>query len=193
MKNIIFAISIALFLSSCAPSSLKMNSNNELILQHNSKSYTFPGKIVDSESLSFDKIEVEQRTLKNSNREKFYYEHVLVDIAYEFQHGSVTTLKYIFDVSRTNIIYKASNILLIQLRVEDDKYINLMAETSATQDMAYVYGFSNRKLLKIANELNAGNYEIKNSYDLKESKTEWSQQKLILQPLIKPMFRRGAF
>ncbi|MEA3370545.1 MAG: hypothetical protein U9Q40_04330 [Campylobacterota bacterium] len=193
MKNFILMTIITLLISACAPSSLKVNSNNELILQHNSKEYAFPGTIVDSDSLSFQKIDVEQVTLKESNGEKFYYEQVTIDIDYEFQYGSITTLKYIFDVSRTNIIHKSSNILLMQLRVEDDKYINLMAEISATQDMAYIYGFSNRKLLKIANELNAQRYEIKNSYELTKPKTEWSQEKLLLQPLIKPMFRRGPF
>ena len=66
-----------------------------------------------------------------------------------------------------------------------------MAETSGMQDMAYIYGFSNEKLLKIANELKADGYEIKNAFHLRKPLTEWTQEKLILQPLIQPMFRRG--
>lgn len=191
MKNLILPILIALFISGCTPSSLKVNSMDELILKHNSKSYLFANQIESSKTLSFQNIDVEQKTAIDSNGATLYYEQLLVDINYEFQYGSVTTLKYIFDVSRTNIIYQASNLLLIQLQIEKDQYINLMAETSGTQDMAYIYGFSNEKLLKIANELKADGYEIKNSFHLRKPLTEWTQEKLILQPLIKPMFRRG--
>ncbi|MEN8302779.1 MAG: hypothetical protein ABFQ64_01745 [Campylobacterota bacterium] len=193
MKNLILPILIILLFLGCAPSSLKVNSVDELVLKHNSKSYLFANKIETNKNLGFQKIDVEQKTAIDSNGAKLYYEQVLVDIDYEFQYGSVTTLKYIFDVSRTNIIYKASNLLVIQLQIEKGHYINLMAETSGMQDMAYVYGFSNEKLLKIANELQADGYEIKNAFHLKKPLTEWTQEKLILQPLIKPMFRRGPF
>jgi len=193
MKNLILPILIALFLSACSPSSLKVNSMDELVLKHNSKSYLFANKIQSSKTLSFQNIDVEQKTAIDSNGATLYYEQLLVDINYEFQYGSVTTLKYIFDVSRTNIIYQASNLLVIQLQIEKNQYINLMAETSGMQDMAYIYGFSNEKLLKIVNELKADGYEIKNAFHLRKPLTEWSQQKLILQPLIKPMFRRGRF
>ena len=193
MKNLILPILIALFLSGCTPSTLKVNSMDELVLKHNSKSYLFANKIDSSKTLSFQKIDVEQKTAIDSSGATLYYEQVLIDIDYEFQYGSVTTLKYIFDVSRTNIIYQASNLLLIQLQIEKDQYINLMAETSGIQDMAYIYGFSNEKLLKIANELKVDGYEIKNAFHLRKPLTEWTQEKLILQPLIKPMFRRGRF
>ena len=191
MKSLILAILIALFISGCTPSSLKVNSMDELVLKHNSKSYLFANKIESSKTRSFQKIDVEQKIALDSNGAKLYYEQVLVDMEYEFKYGTVTTLKYIFDVSRTNIIYQASNLLLIQLQIEKGHYINLMAETSGIQDMAYIYGFSNEKLLKIANELKADGYEIKNAFHLRKPLTEWTQEKLILQPLIQPMFRRG--
>jgi len=191
MKSLILAILIALFISGCTPSSLKVNSMDELVLKHNSKSYLFANKIESSKTRSFQKIDVEQKIALDSNGAKLYYEQVLVDMEYEFKYGTVTTLKYIFDVSRTNIIYQASNLLLIQLQIEKGHYVNLMAETSGMQDMAYIYGFSNEKLLKIANELKADGYEIKNAFHLRKSLTEWTQEKLILQPLIQPMFRRG--
>ena len=193
MKNLILPILIALFLSGCTPSSLKVNSMDELVLKHNAKSYIFANKIESSKTLSFQKMDVEQKIAIDSNGATLYYEQLLVDMEYEFKYGSITTLKYIFDVSRTNIIYKASNLLLIQLQIEKDQYINLMAETSGMQDMAYIYGFSNKKLLKIANELKVDGYEIKNAFHLRKPLTEWTQQKLILEPLIKPMFRRGGF
>lgn len=191
MKSLILAILIALFISGCTPSSLKVNSMDELVLKHNSKSYIFANKIESSKTRSFQKMDVEQKIALDSNGAKLYYEQVLVDMEYEFKYGTVTTLKYIFDVSRTNIIYQASNLLLIQLQIEKGHYVNLMAETSGIQDMAYIYGFSNEKLLKIANELKADGYEIKNAFHLRKPLTEWTQEKLILQPLIQPMFRRG--
>ena len=193
MKNLILLIFIALFLSGCTPSSLKVNSMDELVLKHNSKSYIFANRVESSKTRSFQKMDVEQKTAIDSNGATLYYEQLLVDMEYEFKYGSITTLKYIFDVSKTNIIYQASNLLVIQLQIEKDHYVNLMAETSGMQDMAYVYGFSNEKLLKIANELKADGYEIKNAFHLRKPLTEWTQQKLILQPLIKPMFRRGRF
>ncbi len=188
MKNLILPIIIALFLSACAPSTLKVNSNEELVLEHDSKSYVFSNKVEESKLLSFVYIDVEQKRVVTPSGEVLFYENFLVDHEYEFKYGSIATLKFIFDVNKTNIIYKTGNLLLIQLKINDNEYINLMAETSGIQVLSYVYGFSNKELEAITKELKIDDYEMKDVVPVKNILTDWTQQGLILQPLIEPLF-----
>jgi len=193
MKNLILPILIALFLSACAPSTLTVNPDEELVLEHDSKSYVFSNKVEESKLLSFVYIDVEQKRVVTPSGEVLFYENFLVDHEYEFKYGSIATLKFIFDVNKTNIIYKTGNLLLIQLKINDNEYINLMAETSGIQVLSYVYGFSNKELLAITKELKIDDYKMKDVVPLKNILTDWTQQGLILQPLIEPLFGSRRF
>ena len=90
-------------------------------------------------------------------------------------------------------VYQSNLSLLIQLCLVNGDYINLLADKSGFHEMQYVYGFSNKELLSIASNLKTGHYKLQNIVRLKGSITEWTQTKLILQPLIKPMFKRNRF
>jgi len=183
---------IGLVFNACTPSSLEVASNSEIILHYDSKSYLFSKELKSSEHLGFQKMDIYKNSALASEGGLLFYEKVTMDLEYEFKYGSVTTLKYIFDVSKTNIVYSSGNILLLQLRLKTGDYINLMAEKSGVQDMSYVYGFSNKELLSVASTLKTGHYELQNVVRLKGSITEWTQTKLILNPLIKPMFSRRS-
>ena len=192
MKKIIILTIIALIFNGCTPSSLDVSSTKEISIKIDSHSYMFSKDIKSVKSLGFQKMDIYQYSALASDGGLLFCENVTMDLEYEFMHGSVTTLKYIFDVSKTNIIYSSGSTLLIQLRLVSGDYINLLADKSGFQEMQYVYGFSNKELLSIASNLKVGHYELQNVVRLKGSVTEWTQVKLLLQPLIKPMFSRRS-
>ena len=192
MKNILYMIIIALTFTACTPSSLDIASTKEISIKIDSQPYLFSKDIKSAKRLGFQKMDIYQYSALSSDGGLLFCENVTMDLEYEFMYGSITTLKYIFDVIKTNIIYSSGSTLLIQLRLVTGDYINLLADKSGFQEMQYVYGFSNQELLSIASNLKAENYELKEAVRLKGSITEWTQTKLILQPLIKPMFNRRS-
>lgn len=194
MKIYIILI-VALFFSACSHNSLIIDKQNRLYVKHQDKEYTTKDIVSASKSIRFRDIEVEKLELLSESKEKLFFEQLTTDINYEFKYGSIATIKQIFKVSHTNIVYFKGNLLLIQLEIEPTRYVNLLAETSGTQDMPYVYGFSNSEFKEIATNLGLDK-EIKNmveAYGVKDSITNWNQTDLILYPLVQPVFRRSRF
>jgi len=189
MKKIIFTIFIVSIFTACSVSSLAFNSQKKLLLQHNSNSYLLNTKVQEESFLSYQYIDIQRVSLKNEKNIKLFYENITMDINFEFRYSSLQTLKIIFDVNRTNLIYKKSNLLLTQFMLKDGSYINLMAETSGTQDMAYAYGFSNEEFKKIAKELGVKDVAFKDVVLLRKYISKWNQTKLILEPLVRPIGR----
>ena len=186
MKNTILMILITLTLSSCAVNSLAVTKNQELIFSQGQTSYTISNTLSDTKVLGFRNIEVEQKTAKNQQSGTLFYEKMIVDINYELKYGSAATLKIIFDVSKSNTIYYSAKILFIQLELKNGKYINLVAETSGIQELSYIYGFSNKEFLQMIKTLapDAKIAELRATQKIDKVQTEWSQEKLFIQPLI---------
>ncbi len=192
MKNLTLLIIIALLFSSCAPSSLQVEQNGELVLQHDSKVYTL-GSSGDSNLLRFVNLAITQSSIKSTSNATLFYEQIIVDQAYEFSRGSVETLKIIFDLSKSNVVYGSGTILLVQLQVNRDAYVNIMAEISATQDMSYIYGYSNEEYLSMAKELGLelDSSSLRKVLRPKASITKWNQTRLIIEPILQPFDKRS--
>ena len=194
MKKYII-LAVALFLSACSHNSLIIDEQNRLYVKHQEKEYKSKDNVTKTQYVRFRNIEVEKLELLSASKEKLFFEQLNADINYEFKYGSVATIKQVFKVSHTNIIYFKENLLLIQLEIEPTRYINLLAETSGTQDMPYVYGFSNSEFKEIARSLGLDGKlkDMAEAYGVKDSLTNWNQTDLILYPLVQPVFRRTRF
>jgi len=190
-----FLLLIALLLAGCAPSSLKINKANVLQLQYDSKLYSVATEVQKKKLTHFLNLDVLRYQLQSASQEGLYFEELTSDINYEFKYGSVKTISDIFDVSSYHTLYYSGGLLLMQLEVEPKKYVNLLAETSSTQNMSYVYGFSDSEFKTLIKSLGVkvNSSKIKKAYGVKESLSSWNQGHLILFPLVKPMFRRGPF
>jgi len=194
MKKSILLLIITLLLSSCAVSSLQIESTDELVLKQNSKDYDI-GKSVDSNLLRFVRLDITQNSIKANSSSTLFYEQIITDQAYQFSRGSVETLQIIFDFSKSNIIYKSGNLLFVQFEVNDGKYLNLIAEISALQDMSYVYGYTNEEFIAMAKkmELDIDIADVRKSFIPKQPITKWSQTRLIIEPILEPFGKRDSF
>jgi len=194
MKNLILLIIIALLFSSCAVSSLQVQEDKRLVLQSDSKVYML-GLAQDTNLLRFVNLDITQNSIKRDSGSVLFYETIIVDQAYEFSRGSIETLKIIFDLSKSNVVYSSGNLLFVQLQVDDGRYVNIMAEVSAIQDMSYVYGYSNEEYLNLLREtgLNVDAATLKKALKVKSSITKWSQTRLIIEPILQALDKRGRF
>ncbi len=190
-----YLLFITLLLVGCMPSSLKLNKTDTLLLEHDSMEYRVANKVTTKKLTHFLYLDVLRYTVEDEGAEKLFFEQLYTDINYEFKYGSVRTITDIFDVSSYNFLYYSSGLLLIQLEVEPNKYVNVLAETSSTQDMSYVYGFSDSEFKDLIQSLGVkvDLSKMKKGYKVKESLSSWSQAHLVLFPLVKPMFRTGMF
>jgi len=191
----VYLLILVLFLSGCVSSSLQIKPSNKLVLQHDSVEYSLANKVTKKSLTHFLNLDVSRYELEDSSQERLFLEELVCDIEYEFKYGSVKTISDIFDVSKYHTLYYSGGLLLMQLEVEPKKYVNVLAETSSTQNMSYVYGFSDSEFKALIKSLGVkvDSSKIKKAYGVKESLSSWNQGHLILFPLVKPMFRRGPF
>ncbi len=199
MKTYILFIIGLVFLSGCATSSLKVSDTNELILQHDTKVTMLGTKVLTREHEWYRNLDIYKSKVQNS-KGILLYEDVIADINWEFKFGSVTTIKYIFDAYKSDVIYMNSSLLLLQLRVNKTQYVNMLVEKSGTQELSYVYGFSNKEFLQLAKNIIPENNIFPSKFvhegivfssEIKHLST-WSVKMLLLQPLLQPVMRRGA-
>ena len=194
MKVYLFISISVFFLLGCTPSTLLMSEDKKLILKHKNISTLIAQETVSIEQEYYKNIELTKYTLKQGVNTLFF-ESVVVDMNWEFYYGPITTLKYIFDGTSANIIYKDSSMSLLQLSISKHSYVNIMAESSGFNEMTYVYGFSDETFKKLCKDV--VNKDIQLKYEKKSLEnpdkplTKWSTLMLFFQALIKPDVRHG--
>ena len=194
MRLFIFMF-LAIFFAACTPSSLLISSKNTLDLEYNNTTREIASNISEQKELSYENIKIAQYKIQRNNYVLFY-EHIATDINWEFRYGPIYNLKYIFDATHANIIEQSSNVTFLQLKISDNKYINILAESSGFKDFSYVYGFSNEEFSILINEIfhdkkntHALIYDVVTLDNKSTPMSKWSVIKLLLSPFLKPDVR----
>ena len=108
---------------------------------------------------------------------------------------------YVFNDAREyEEVYRKNNLRLVQLKLKDRSYVNILIQASDTQVISYVYGFSNYEFIKLAKELSAdSDIEIKRlkyqglSLTLSQAPvTNWNDKLVYFTPLITPLRMMGG-
>ena len=185
MKKFILTIFFLLFLSACSESSLSIDSNDRLILINNDKEHRISERSISSELLRYPNFEVKRSKLVNSFDRVLFFEQIITEHDYELKYNALDSLKYGFKVSKSNTVYKEGNLLFVQLQLKNDKYINLIVESSITTELSYIYGFTNREFIEILEALDIKKYSknLKFVESISAYKTEWNRVELLLHPL----------
>lgn len=199
MKSFIYITVIVLFLSACSTSSIDINKDNELNLCHDNLIVKLANEVIDKESQWFENLDIKQYKLKKDNSVLFY-ENIEVGINWEFKYGPITTLKYIFDATKADVLYQDSAISFICLQISKTQHINILMESSSFSAMSYIYGFSDKRFIEIIkpykksqklSELSKRTSQ--KSLDVSTPHmSKWSVQMLFLQALLKPTVRTGS-
>lgn len=194
MKKFVFFIFLALFLTACERSLVSLNKNNELIVEHNDRTYVISDTVVEKESLYFKDTNVNRFVVTDVSNKRLFYEELSADEGYEVSSATVSILKQIFGVNSVNIVYSSSNLLLIQLEQEYD-YINLIAQTGDVEILRYVYGFNNDEFFKIADSVGiiVSALKVKNTFIYQTYLTKWNQVDLTLNPVVQTRAGWGGF
>jgi len=189
----LFYMFLIIFFSACTHSSLLVSPANTLDLTHNDSKIEVASNVLEKQEQSYENIEIIQYKIKK-DKSVLFYEHIQTDINWELRYGPVFNLKYIFDATKANIVYQSSNVTFVQLKISDDKYINVLAESSGFQDFSYVYGFSNEEFSIVLNQVLHENaqeliYDVAALDETSIPLSKWSVIKLLLSPFLKPDVR----
>lgn len=201
MKNIILIFLTLFILTGCSTSSLELNKDKELILKYSSSDLLLTNKVIDSSFLNFKDLFVTIYKLENENSRVLFYEDARTSLNFEFRYGGLYTLMYIFDDRQHyDVIYERNNLKLVQFRLKDKRYLNVVIQASDSQIYSYVYGFSNKEFMEIANKI-----KLQDSDEIKELEHEgilfdsssksisnWNDNLVFFTPLITPLRAMGG-
>jgi len=185
----------------CSSSSLKMDKRGALLLNYDSKSYLLTHKILEKRLLNFKDLYIEQYKLEGVNDNILFYEDARTALNFEFNFGGLYTVLYIFnDAQKYEELYKRNNLRMLQIKLKNGSYINVIIQASDTQVYSYIYGFSNEEFMQIYNSLKAKDTKQKNlkfkaiTFN-KSSKniTNWNDNLVFFTPLITPLKVMGKF
>jgi hypothetical protein len=201
MKYILFIfLSIFVFVG-CSTSSLNLNKEKELVLKYNADALILTNKVVDSKFLNFKDLFVKIYKLEDEKGRILFYEDARTEQNFEFNYSGLYTVMYIFDDRKKyNVLYKRNNLKLVQLYLKNKTYLNVMIQASDSQKYSYVYGFSNKEFMEIAQKI-----KIKEIGEIKALKDEsivlnssskalsnWNDEVVFFTPLISPMRMLGG-
>jgi hypothetical protein len=194
MKKIIFTLMIGLFFSGCFTSSLEFLDNGEFVLNYDSNRYHLTSNIVSKESLNFKDLLVTQYKLQTTRGDILFYEDAHTGLDFEFNFGGLYTVLYVFNnAQKYESVLQKNNLVMLQVKFDKERYVNLILQESDTQVYSYVYGFSNEEFLKIAKTVSSNKNNIKLKYEgvtfNKDSKniTNWNDELVYFTPLITPL------
>ncbi len=201
MKKSLLFLLISLVFIGCTHSSLKLNKKEELIFKYNSSDFLLSNSIVENKYLNYKDLYVEQYKLQDRNGRVLFYEEAQTELNFEFNFGGLYTVMYVFDdVQEYEEVYRKKNLRLVQLKLKANRYVNILIQASDTQEISYVYGFSNDEFLKLATKLAENpDKEVKQlKYEgttLKKSQkviTNWNDKLVYFTPLIRPLRMMGG-
>jgi len=195
MRQILLFLFIGIFFIGCTTSSLKLNKKEELLFTYNAESFLLSNSITESKLLNYKDLFVEQYKLEDESGRVLFYEDARTALNFEFNFGGLYTVMYIFDDAKEyEEVYRKNNLRLVQLKLKNSQYVNVLIQASDTQVISYVYGFSNHEFLKLAKKLvkDSGEEIQQLKYQgvsLSKSQaplTNWNDKMVYFTPLITP-------
>ena len=196
MKQALLFLFIGIIFIGCTTSSLKLNKKEELLFKYNSESFLLTNSVVEHQLLNYKDLFVKQYKLKDENGRVLFYEDAKTALNFEFNFGGLYTVMYIFNNAKEyEEVYRKNNLTLVQLKLKNSQYVNVLIQASDTQVISYVYGFSNYEFLKLARELAKDSdkeikqlkYQGDSLSDSQAPLTNWNDKMVYFTPLITPL------
>lgn len=202
MKFITMMIITLFLFVGCSTSSLVLHDDEKLVLGYDSNSVLLSNNIVESESLNYKDLFIYIYKLKDTNGRVLFYEDAKTELNFEFNFSELYTVMYIFgDAQEYEEVYKRNNLSFVQIKLKDNRYLNVIIQASDTQEYSFVYGFSNEEFLKLAKSVvlkdDKKDLVLKHDGLVFDSNakplSEWNDKLVYFTPLITPLRIMGRF
>ncbi|MEA3330366.1 MAG: hypothetical protein U9Q29_01580 [Campylobacterota bacterium] len=199
MRNIIFMVLSLLLLAGCSTTFLNLNKSGDLHLGFGNETYLLSDKIIEKNSLNFKDLFVNQYKLQDASGRVLFYEDARTALNFEFNVGGLYSVMSIFDDAKEyEEFYSKNNLRLVQIKLKNREYVNVLIQESDSQIYSFVYGFCNEEFSEIAQILKVYDRELpKLKYEAvvfsSSSKplTNWNDKMVYFTPLIVPLRSMG--
>ena len=189
-KNII-SILLLLLLYGCSVTTVT-DRGNQIVINIENKSIKIDALLEKKYFHNFGNLYLTQKILKRADGSNIVYEKIRLDMQYEFNFSTTTTIQYIFETERSYKIYANRGLYIYQLLLSNGEVLNLIAEEFEDQSMTLIYGMSSSDIRDILNRLDDTAPKrlidrvviLPNSQDAMRS--IWNTQKIHFIPLIVP-------
>lgn len=188
-----FLTVIAIFcLSGCSNSSIKMPTQNQLLITNDKTEIEVTAPFVETKNLNMGSIYIDQNIIAVDDENCIVYEDIRTAGNYRFNYGYKQSIDLIFNAYSVEEGKHYGNLTLyrVTLRDEQKSVINLLALTASKKSLKLIYGFDDKALSTIEKDLSQNNTVIK--YTLRKDsgkkdqciKSNWQPKLLIMDNLI---------
>jgi len=143
----------SLLFTGCISTSLTLQDKKDIVLTYGDKQMVFYGDIVKEEYVDLSPGYIYQYVSKQEEGDLLVYETTVLHENYRYNHGTLRTMKIIFDARRVETIYTIRNMSFFQIELKDGRIINVIVQQSLDDQLVFAYGFAHNQFASIMQEV----------------------------------------
>ncbi len=155
-KNIFYLLALifsSLLFTGCISTSLILQDKKDIVLTYGDKQMVFHGDSVKEEYVDLSPGYIYQYVSKQEEGALLVYETTVLHENYRYNHGTLRTMKIIFDARRVETIYTIRNMSFFQIELKDGRVINTIVQQSLDDQLAFAYGYAHEQFAGIMEEV----------------------------------------
>ncbi len=182
------------YISTRDTSSLALT-ENKITLSLNKNKTVLNADILDKISMEFKTLQITQTILKLEDKTLLVFEESNTDNMYQYNFSTPTSIYMALGAREINLLLQSNNLYFAQVKLQNRKYLNVIARQSDDQSLTLLYGMSDTLLLNIIHALWEGNTSMENemwqnamTISTQEDAilTEWSTPLHAIEGLVTP-------
>lgn len=187
-----FTFLALLIVSGCSNSSIKIRDDNELVISNNETSIEVKTPVIETKTINMDSVLIDQNIIGVDDTNCIVYEDIRTQAMYQFNYSYKRSIDLIFNAYSVEEGKHYGNLTLYRVTLRDEKKttINLLALTASKQSLKLIYGFDDKAVTAIEENLEQNNTVVK--YALHKTterrdhciKSNWQPKLLIIDNLV---------
>ena len=184
--------------SGCVSTSLVLQDKKNIALDYGDDQILFVGDLVKENYIDLSPGYIYQYVLKQDEGNLLVYETTVLDINNRYNHGTLRTMKIIFDAKRADIIYNTGHLTFFQIRLKSNEIVNVIAQQHTDEDLTFAYGFTHEQFSTILQRVKKPDDHYRRSLSenvltLSDPKkailSQWKAEMLVIDVLFAPVWR----
>ena len=187
-----FAFLALIFISGCSNSSIHIRDDNELVISNNKTSIEVKTPVIETKTINMDSVLIDQSIIGVDDKNCIVYEDITTEPMYQFNYSYKRSIDLIFNAYSVEEGKHYGNLTLYRVTLQDKEKtkVNLLALTASKQSLKLIYGFDDKAVSAIEENLEQNNtvvkYALHKTTDRRDHciKSDWQPKLLILDNLV---------
>lgn len=187
-----FAFLALIFISGCSNSSIKIRDDSELVISNNETSIEVKTPVIETKTINMNAVLIDQNIIGVDDTNCIVYEDIRTAPMYQFNYAYKRSIDLIFNAYSVEEGKRYGNLTLyrVTLRDKEKTKFNLLALTASKQSLKLIYGFDDKAVTAIEENLEQNNtvvkYTLHKTTDRRDHciKSDWQPKLLIIDNLV---------